>query len=228
MAVETMTEVIKSLYPGNRSQEMKKKILLYCTADSTDGSFSLPLSEGLVEHLDGYFLYKVTAYPGITAPTTDSDLAITATTAKLAFDGGGTTALTVGELITGGTSGATGLITSIVLSSGTWAGGDAAGSVTLRKRNNIAFQNNDVLTGSTSGGTADATGADTTNKTINILGDNGTDLVDNTDTREVTCELITGAVGFFPIVDRDNVYTVAVTNNAVNSATFVIELMLTQ
>lgn len=46
---------------------------------------------------------------------------------ELAFTSGGTTEIAVGNTITGATSGATAVITKVVLLSGTWAGGDAAG-----------------------------------------------------------------------------------------------------
>lgn len=46
---------------------------------------------------------------------------------RLDFTSGGTTEIVVGNTITGATSGATAVITRVVLQSGTWAGGDAAG-----------------------------------------------------------------------------------------------------
>lgn len=46
---------------------------------------------------------------------------------KLPFTSGGTTAIVVGNVITGATSSATGTVARVVLTSGTWAGGDAAG-----------------------------------------------------------------------------------------------------
>lgn len=46
---------------------------------------------------------------------------------RLAFTSGGVTAIAVGNTITGATSAATAKIMSVELSSGTWAGGDAAG-----------------------------------------------------------------------------------------------------
>jgi len=50
---------------------------------------------------------------------------------SLAFTSGGPTAFTKGELLTGAVSGATGYVVSFYVSSGTWAGGDAAGIVYL-------------------------------------------------------------------------------------------------
>jgi len=52
-------------------------------------------------------------------------------TVNFAF--GGTYEIEVGDTITGATSAATGYVTGVSLSSGTWAGGDAAGTLTLRR-----------------------------------------------------------------------------------------------
>jgi hypothetical protein len=46
---------------------------------------------------------------------------------KLDFTGGGTTAIAAGDTITGATSAATAIVDSVVLTSGSWSGGDAAG-----------------------------------------------------------------------------------------------------
>jgi hypothetical protein len=43
------------------------------------------------------------------------------------FSSGGTTEIAEGNTITGATSGATGMVEEVLLSSGSWAGGDAAG-----------------------------------------------------------------------------------------------------
>lgn len=43
------------------------------------------------------------------------------------FSSGGTTEIAAGDTITGATSGATGYVMEVLLYSGTWAGGDAAG-----------------------------------------------------------------------------------------------------
>lgn len=50
----------------------------------------------------------------------------------LAFTSGGTHEVLVGDTLTGATSGSTCVVTKITLSSGTWAGGDAAGTFHLR------------------------------------------------------------------------------------------------
>ena len=67
----------------------------------------------------------------------------------LAYDSG-STEFTVGETITGATSAATGIVTHYTLVSGTWGGGDAAGSVYLRKVTGT-FQDNELLDGSAHG-----------------------------------------------------------------------------
>jgi len=46
---------------------------------------------------------------------------------RLGFDSGGTTEIKVGDKIQGATSGATGIIRAVELTSGSWSGGDAAG-----------------------------------------------------------------------------------------------------
>lgn len=52
----------------------------------------------------------------------------------LAFTSGGTYEILPGDTITGATSGSTARVVAITLSSGTWAGGDAAGTFTLDDR----------------------------------------------------------------------------------------------
>ena len=50
----------------------------------------------------------------------------------LAYTSGGTTEIVAGDLIVGATSGATATVLSVTLTSGTWAGGDAAGTLRLK------------------------------------------------------------------------------------------------
>lgn len=50
------------------------------------------------------------------------------------YTSGGTTEIEAGDTITGATSGATGYVMSVTLSTGTWAGGDAAGNLTIRRK----------------------------------------------------------------------------------------------
>lgn len=59
---------------------------------------------------------------------TDGDLITIYNRGKsIPFSGGGTTEIAVGDTITGATSGATAKVRQVLLYSGTWAGGDAAG-----------------------------------------------------------------------------------------------------
>jgi len=59
---------------------------------------------------------------------TDGDLITTYNRGRsIPFSGGGTTEVAAGDTITGATSAATALVRQVLLYSGTWAGGDAAG-----------------------------------------------------------------------------------------------------
>ncbi|MCK5606916.1 hypothetical protein KAR91_33750 [Candidatus Pacearchaeota archaeon] len=136
--IETRT----SLYSGI-SLSNKYKLTMVCTSHS-DNSLSTTISTATVNKLSGLYFYNITAYPGDIAPTTDTDLTITATNG---------------------------------------------------------------------------------NKSIDVLGGNGVDIIDNTETREEIPRLIAGAVNFFSVVDPANTYTVATINNAVASATFTLELI---
>lgn len=76
-----------------------------------------------------------TIKPGDLAELIYTDIveAILGTVWTLGFDSGGTYKAAVGATITGATSGATGYIAGVSLSSGAWADGDAAGTLTLRR-----------------------------------------------------------------------------------------------
>ena len=52
---------------------------------------------------------------------------------SVAFTFGGTYEIEVGDTITGATSGATAYVAGVSVSGGSWAGGDAAGTLTLRR-----------------------------------------------------------------------------------------------
>jgi len=67
----------------------------------------------------------------------------------LDFDAG-SIVFVIDETVTG-TGGATGVVKKIVVESGAWADGDAAGYMVLYSRNATAFVNNEALTGSTVG-----------------------------------------------------------------------------
>jgi hypothetical protein len=51
----------------------------------------------------------------------------------------GSSAFTVGQVVTGASSGATGIIDAVVVTSGTWAGGDAAGYLVIRGGNGYPY-----------------------------------------------------------------------------------------
>lgn len=65
---------------------------------------------------------------------TDGDLITTAFLQwVIPFSGGGTTEITAGSRIKGATTGATAIVESVLLYSGSWAGGDAAGFMTVQE-----------------------------------------------------------------------------------------------
>jgi len=65
------------------------------------------------------------------------------------FTSGGTHEPVVGDTIEGATSGATGYIEAVEVSSGAWADGDAAGDITIRRKNGV-FQAENVDIGTNS------------------------------------------------------------------------------
>jgi len=71
----------------------------------------------------------------------------------LPFTSGGTTAIVVGDWIVGATSTAKAEVVAVALSSGTWGGGDAAGTFRIRSQHGT-FQSENVLVAA---GTNDAT-----------------------------------------------------------------------
>ena len=89
----------------------------------------------------GYVTYTITA-----TPVRDLE------TGTLDYDSGGTTTPTIGETITGASSGRVGTLASYTTDTGSWAGGDAAGTMTLTSLSGpIVYTNDEALTGSTSG-----------------------------------------------------------------------------
>ncbi len=76
----------------------------------------------------------------------------------LGYDSGGTNEIVVGNTVTGETSNAEGLVIAVSLSSGTWAGGDAAGAFTLRRVSGI-FQDNEEIAVGVDTGAATVDGA---------------------------------------------------------------------
>lgn len=70
---------------------------------------------------------------------------------SIAFTSGGTTEITAGQTITGATSGATAVVDSVILGSGSWAGGDAAGFFICKEADVTGtFQSENVNVGSAS------------------------------------------------------------------------------
>ena len=72
---------------------------------------------------------------------------------KFTFNSGGTATPVIGDTLTGETSGATCIILNITVSSGTWDGGDAAGTIycttpvgTFNGTENILLSAVDVMT----------------------------------------------------------------------------------
>lgn len=63
---------------------------------------------------------------------------------KAAYTSGGTTPIAVGDTVTGGTSGQTAKVVYITVTSGSWAGGDAAGSIYVGTPSG-AFSNGEAL-----------------------------------------------------------------------------------
>lgn len=85
---------------------------------------------------------------------TDGDLVTSAFLGWVVpFSSGGTAEIKTGDTIVGATSGATAIVTEVVLSSGTWAGGDAAGFFSVRSLTGT-FGSENVKVGA---GTNDAT-----------------------------------------------------------------------
>jgi hypothetical protein len=108
---------------------------------------------------------------------------------SLNYDSGGTDEISPGDTITGETSGATGLVIAVSLDSGTWAGGDAAGTFTLRRVTGN-FQDNEEL----------SVGADTGAATVDGLlsGSGPLELTTNN-----LAEGITFSVGNVQMPDHD-------------------------
>lgn len=69
----------------------------------------------------------------------------------LNFDSGGTAEISAGDTIIGETSGAQALVISVSLDSGTWAGGDADGTFTLRRVTGMFQNNEDIQIGNDTG-----------------------------------------------------------------------------
>lgn len=64
-----------------------------------------------------------------------------------------------------------------------------------------------------------------TTKSVDILGTNGTDFIDATTTKELMTHQAFSSLNFYHVMDSDNTYTLTTSNNAVASATFVLEMV---
>jgi len=152
-ALPTEDTCEEHLYPMNTSANSPIVLLIYCMADSADASLDgYVISAATINSISGMYVHKVIAFPGGTAPTTDSDLTIVASMA-----GGG------------------------ILSN---------------------------------------------NQSYDILGGNGTNLIDNTDTRDALTEAFSQDLDYEHIIDKNNTYTLVTANQAVNSATFGLKIIL--
>ncbi|KKL70932.1 hypothetical protein LCGC14_2099980 [marine sediment metagenome] len=70
------------------------------------------------------------------------------------FSGGGTNEISVGDTITGQTNGATAIIKQVLLYSGTWAGGDAAGFFTAERDDIVGTFTSEAVVSSASSSSA--------------------------------------------------------------------------
>jgi len=73
------------------------------------------------------------------------------------FSGGGTNEIAAGDTITGATSGATAIIEEVLLYSGSWAGGDAAGFFIAERQDISGTFGSENVVGEAAGATDDAT-----------------------------------------------------------------------
>lgn len=85
---------------------------------------------------------------------------------SIPFSGGGTTEVEVGDTIKGATSAATAVVQQVLLSSGTWAGGDAAGFFIVNSVTGTFQSENVYVDSDSTSGSDDATV--TANVQINV------------------------------------------------------------
>src|SRR5574343_907820 len=83
------------------------------------------------------------------------------------FDGG-SSEIIVGETVTGNTSGATGTVTLVVVTGGTWGEGTAEGYILIDTASGV-FENNEEIDGSTSGNDAAEVDGDITRITPKVI-----------------------------------------------------------
>jgi len=66
----------------------------------------------------------------------------------------------------------------------------------------------------------------TNTMSYDILGGNGTDLIDDADTRSALTQNFTMDLNQYHLIDRMNTYTINATNNSVNNATFMLKFII--
>jgi len=96
--------------------------------------------------VSGFAKFSTAEEPVLISEKILADLieAFTGTEFTLQFSGG-STEVQVGDTVTGTTSGATGYVAEVDLASGSWAVGDAAGTLKIR-RDSGTFQNGEAIT----------------------------------------------------------------------------------
>jgi len=106
------------------------------------------------------------------------------------FSGGGTNELVGGETITGVTNtGVTGVISQVLLYSGTWAGGNAAGFFVIKRDDQVGNFGSEDVTGETAGASNDAT------VTINVIQCYSTDSEVGAETGDTAIAAYVGTLG---------------------------------
>ena len=127
---------------------------------NTAGAHAWSFENAAEDHPDTSVLLIVTTPTTITVPADtvfystqtlsalpigDYQVEIFSSRPRLSFDAGANEIL-VGDVLTGVTTGHTGTVTEVVVTSGTWGGNDAAGFVTMQYDNTGVFQNDEDLT----------------------------------------------------------------------------------
>jgi len=86
----------------------------------------------------------------------------------MAFTSGGTNEIKAGHKIIGASSGATATVVAVLADTGTWAGGDAAGTLILSAETETGTFTSESIYYEGSSGTNDATGAATANQGVDV------------------------------------------------------------
>ena len=110
------------------------------------GTASIEIGAGTIVIADGVATLSVeqTSNIGVGVAIEYNSLECYIAPNRLGFDSGGTAELLVDTKIAGATSGATGIVRFVELTSGTWAGGDAAGWIYFEKTTGT-FENNEQI-----------------------------------------------------------------------------------